>query len=633
VNQWPIDCIRSVREARLDTGLELEKVTSELSAIRSEMFDAERRFLSGRSDMPEEHRPSARNLLHYLALRRRDVRTLQMQLASIGLSSLGRAESQALATVQAVLDLVGHISQFTADGTCNTNGFADGRALLDQHTRALLGQAPDGRDVRIMVTMPGEAADDFDLVGNLLRSGMDCVRVNTAHDGPDAWGRMLANLDRARSETGNPCRVLMDLTGPKLRTGAMEPGPAVVHWRPTRDVLGHVVRPAQIWLTPAESPHPPGGAAAAVLPVPGGWLADLAPGDTIKLFDARDSMRTMRVVQCTTTGTWVESDQSAYVLPGTTLQLTHDGGRTRRARAAAVGNLPPTEQTLHLVEGDRLILAPSEAAGRPAVRAADGAALTPATVGVTLPEIFRDVRPGESMWLDDGKIGGVIRSVDAERIEVEITHTKPGGAKLGADKGINLPDSTLNLPAFTPKDLDDLRFIAGHADIVGQSFVRSDDDVRELQSRLAELGGPQLGIVLKIETRRAFENLPALLLAAMYSPSAGVMIARGDLAVECGYERLAEVQEEILWMAEASHMPVIWATQVLETLAKDGIPSRAEITDAAMGERAECVMLNKGPYILDAVRALDNILRRMQTHQRKKSAMLRDLRLAERFFA
>ncbi len=66
--------------------------------------------------------------------------------------------------------------------------------------------------------------------------------------------------------------------------------------------------------------------------------------------------------------------------------------------------------------------------------------------------------------------------------------------------------------------------------------------------------------------------------------------------MECGYQRLAEVQEEILWICEAAHVPVIWATQVLETLAKKGMPSRSEITDAAMGERAECVMLNKGPY-------------------------------------
>jgi pyruvate kinase len=106
------------------------------------------------------------------------------------------------------------------------------------------------------------------------------------------------------------------------------------------------------------------------------------------------------------------------------------------------------------------------------------------------------------------------------------------------------------------------------------------------------------------------------------------MIARGDLAVECGWERLAEVQEQILWIAEAAHMPVIWATQVLEGLAKEGRPSRAEITDAAMGERAECVMLNKGPHLPLAVRTLDDILRRMQQDQQKKRSMLRPLRIA-----
>jgi pyruvate kinase len=111
----------------------------------------------------------------------------------------------------------------------------------------------------------------------------------------------------------------------------------------------------------------------------------------------------------------------------------------------------------------------------------------------------------------------------------------------------------------------------------------------------------------------------------------GVMIARGDLAVECGYERLAEAQEEILWICEAAHCPTIWATQVLESLAKEGTPSRAEITDAAMGHRAECVMLNKGPHLGQAVRVLDDILKRMEAHQSKKRAMLRSLRLATEF--
>jgi pyruvate kinase len=109
------------------------------------------------------------------------------------------------------------------------------------------------------------------------------------------------------------------------------------------------------------------------------------------------------------------------------------------------------------------------------------------------------------------------------------------------------------------------------------------------------------------------------------------MIARGDLAVECGFERMAEIQEEILWICEAAHCPVIWATQVLENLAKEGIPSRAEITDAAMGHRAEAVMLNKGPHIVRAVQTLDDILQRMEAHQSKKQSMMRELNLARTF--
>jgi pyruvate kinase len=91
------------------------------------------------------------------------------------------------------------------------------------------------------------------------------------------------------------------------------------------------------------------------------------------------------------------------------------------------------------------------------------------------------------------------------------------------------------------------------------------------------------------------------------------------------------VQEEILWSCEAAHVPVIWATQVLETLAKKGMPSRSEITDAAMGERAECVMLNKGPYAVTTVSVLADILKRMQAHQEKKRSMLRQLSLAASF--
>jgi pyruvate kinase len=163
---------------------------------------------------------------------------------------------------------------------------------------------------------------------------------------------------------------------------------------------------------------------------------------------------------------------------------------------------------------------------------------------------------------------------------------------------------------------------------VGLSFVRRAEDVELLHEHLLALGVEDTGVVLKIENRTAFENLPRILLAALRYPPIGVMVARGDLAVEVGFERLSEVQEEILWISEAAHVPVVWATQVLEGLAKTGRPSRAEVTDAAMGVRAECVMLNKGPYVVRAVDFLTGVLDRMHAHQFKKRAMLRPLSIS-----
>src|SRR5690606_24231866 len=124
------------------------------------------------------------------------------------------------------------------------------------------------------------------------------------------------------------------------------------------------------------------------------------------------------------------------------------------------------------------------------------------------------------------------------------------------------------------------------------------------------------------ETKNGYKNLFDILLKSMQNYPVGVMIARGDLAVECGWERMAGVQEEILSLCNAAHVPVIWATQVLENMAKTGFPSRSEITDAATAQRAECVMLNKGPNIVEAIRLLDIILKNMKDYQEKKATML-----------
>jgi pyruvate kinase len=200
--------------------------------------------------------------------------------------------------------------------------------------------------------------------------------------------------------------------------------------------------------------------------------------------------------------------------------------------------------------------------------------------------------------------------------------------KLRADKGINLPDTAIAAPSLTPEDLQALPFVVEHADAVALSFVRAPRDVRRLHAELDRLGRPDFGVVMKIETRAAFEGLPRLLLEGMRRPTLGVMIARGDLAVEVGYERLAELQEEILWLCEACQVPAIWATQVLDTLARTGAPSRAEVTDAAASVAAECVMLNKGPFVHDAAQVLVNILRRMEKHRDKKRSLYRKLHVS-----
>src|SRR5262249_25898587 len=155
-----------------------------------------------------------------------------------------------------------------------------------------------------------------------------------------------------------------------------------------------------------------------------------------------------------------------------------------------------------------------------------------------------------------------------------------------------------------PGDVAALEAVVHDVDMVALSFVSQPSDLERLRAQLARLGCPERGVVLKVETQAAFENLPRLLLAALRSRPVGVMVARGDLGVEVGFERLSELQEEMLWLCEAAHVPVIWATQVLEGMAKSGLPSRAEVTDAAMSGRAECVMLNKGPYMLQVVEFL-----------------------------
>ncbi|MEZ6038100.1 MAG: pyruvate kinase [Planctomycetota bacterium] len=596
--------------------------------LRVALGGAERRA-TAIARVPAARRASAQNLAHYLAARRCDLRSLQRHLASLSLSSLGRMEGHVIDTlvgVRRVLRALGPIEATPAEpvggGMLDIEG---AERLLADNAQALLGPTPVTHRTRVMVTLPTEAAHDGQLVLDLLAGGTDLVRINLAHDGPLEWTAMVGKVRAAAAALGRTCRVLADLPGPKLRTGELEQGPRVAKVRPQRDELGAVVEPARVvFLDPGCSA--PGIDGATVIPLSTSLARLGQPGDLLVVFDTRGRRREFVVESPGAQWCVATIDRTAYLGTGCHVELRHAG---ERVLASHIGELPPLPNWLSLTVGDRLALTRSQEPGGPAdVDDATGARL-PARIPCTLPEAFAQAQPGQRVRFDDGRITAVVEAVEPERLLVRITATPPRGGRLRAGKGINLPDTELHLPALTEQDGARLDWVAAHADLVGLSFVQRPDDVRALREELHRRDADRCGVVLKIETARAFANLAELLFAGLAGGPFGVMVARGDLAVEVGYERMAEVQEEILWLCEAAHVPVIWATQVLDSMARTGMPSRAEVTDAAMGVRAECVMLNKGPYIVDTVHFLGDVLARMQAHHDKKRSLMRRLQVAD----
>jgi pyruvate kinase len=280
-----------------------------------------------------------------------------------------------------------------------------------------------------------------------------------------------------------------------------------------------------------------------------------------------------------------------------------------KIRTAAV--LPKPGIRVH--EGQRILLRHDAAALLP-----EGAR---ASCTCTLPEAVGQVGPGQPVAFDDGKIVGVVAACDERGLWLDVTRTKPGGARLKPDKGINFPGAALCVAALTEADRTALDAVVGFADIVGYSFVQRAEDIDLLHAELAARGAAP-GVVAKVETEAAFRNLPEIIVAGAGRGPFGVMIARGDLGVEIGFARLSEVQEEILWLCEAAAVPVIWATEVLASVLKTGLATRGDVTDAAMGGRAECVMLNKGPFLEEGIRTLADVLHRADRHLDKKTPQL-----------
>ncbi|WP_321363387.1 pyruvate kinase [uncultured Celeribacter sp.] len=451
-------------------------------------------------EMRTAFRPSAQNLASYLAFRHADLTPMQPDLAALGLSTLGRAEPHVRASLDALEATLAALAGDSAPRP-QFEDFAQGPDRLAARRDTLFGTGASGAPrSRILLTLPTESATDPDLIPGMIRAGADAMRINCAHDGPEVWQAMIDRIRAAGEEIGRYVPVLMDLAGPKLRTG----------------------------------------------PVAG-----------------------------------------------------------------------PNKQRVHV--GDRLDIR----------REAPGPKVKHVTTTLSHPDLIDRLTPGMQVFIDDGKIGAEVIEITQKGAKLRVIRAGPDGVKVKPEKGFNLPAVEIDIPALTEEDRVALDFVVGRADMIGYSFVQTPEDIRllveEVDKRLAP-DGARPALVLKIETGLAVRNLPRLIVQAGALTETAVMIARGDLAVEIGLERMSEIQEEVLWLCEAAHTPVVWATQVLEGLMKQGLASRAETTDAAMAQRADCVMLNKGPYVLETIHFLSRILGRMDRHMSKKSARLAPLR-------
>jgi pyruvate kinase len=562
-----------------------------------------------------DYQKSAVNLVHYHAFRRSDLRTTQRKLGDLGLTRFANAQGHIMDSLSKALFVLHKLLGDTPVGYEKAKVSSQlSKKLLNRNTTRLLGEPSPGRRVRIMVTMPSEAADNYDLVHDIVQNGMNCARINCAHDNPDAWKKIIQNVKKAGKKIGREVKIAMDLAGPKIRTGTVEPGPEVRKFKPVRDKEGKISSPAKIILRPETNDDEPGSS----LPLKASWLKQLKIGDRLSLSDTRHKKRELTVVEIDTNGVHTECYKTAYIGSQTRIRC-----KNRALNDALVGQLPAVERSVNLKVGDTLQITKAPIPGSSALMDEQGQEIKKAHISCQHPEVFDKVKTGALVLFDDGKIEGLVDHVSGAYFDVCITRTPAKGARLKAEKGINFPNTNLGISGLTAKDKKDLEFVSRHADIVNFSFVNSTKDVADLMAELQKWGAlDKLGIILKIETRYAFDHLKDLLLAAMKVNCIGVMIARGDLAVEAGWEVIGQIQHEIVDKCGAAHVPVIWATQVLESMAKNGLPSRSEITDVANSLQTECVMLNKGPYMNDVLQLLNIILSDMEHVQEKTETML-----------
>jgi len=614
----------------------------EVSELRREAHHAATvEFASEVAAAHVSQRASAANLAAYLAVRRRDLRATQLQLARLGLSALGNMEAGVLRHLDAVLRALARLSG-DAGAEAGAGAPREPGRLLRLHARAVLGPPADGHSARIMVTMPSESDRDGGvLAAQLVRGGMSIARINTAHDSPAVWERMAGFVRRAAAEQGANVKLSFDLPGPKLRVSDLAPIPTLIRVKPRRDARGRTVALARVFAfaecdaqAAAAAASAASGAAAAgepsfLLPLaePGGraLIARAAVGDMLEVReDARGRRRRLDVSAICAGFCALVAARTCLLAPQTEVRLR---ARGREAAAAAVGSPPPARPSLRMRAGDVICFQSGEGEG---CASAGGAILR-----LQAPRLFERIAAPDRVLLDDGRLEGAVERVSEDRgcfwVRLSRVAAPPGGAaRLRPGEGLSFPDTDLDEPAMDAESRAALASLLPlRPDAVALSFAQSAEDVADAQAALDAAPLPGCGLLLKLETARAFRRLPALLFASLRRPGGAVMLARGDLAPAVGWARLVECSEQCACLCEAAHTPLVWATQVMEQCVKTGVPSRAEVADAALGSRAEAFMLNKGGHVVEAMGLLDEIHRRMAGHEHKHRNLLRRLRLCD----
>ena len=579
-----------------------------------------------------ENKCSRDNLLCYLALRKHDLSDLQLRLAEQGLSSLGMLDGEVLVSIEQVLKHFG-IRPGNTSSLCKINS-KSASMLLGKRSKLLFGSPKNGRRTYIMVTLDSTDIYQHELIEQLLEGGMDISRINCAHNTDREWNLIIKAIRDAEERivqrqkgTRRRCMILMDLGGPKIRTGPMELKMRPLKISVPKDKYGRAVRFVEGFLDTEASytelvDHVTGPSTFVIAISPGNdrELDSLQKDQKITFKDARDEhhQRTITVLErIRPTRVRIALEQTAYLKDGIKLECQTNSNNNKKC-SFIVRAIKPQPTELKVEAGNVLRLYRDARVGHSGAGAGTGSNGKPAAISCTYPQVLDQVKIGHRIFIDDGKIEAVVRSSNEQYLELEIISPKGTIAEIKSNKGINFPDSSLKMPALTPDDIRNLGFVVEHADMVGLSFVHRPEDLYNLREILSKLGHPNLGIVAKIETADSIHNLARILIAGLELPKFAILIARGDLAVEVGFENLAFVQEDILCLCEAAHIPVILATQILESLAESGLRSRAEMTDAIMGQRAECVMLNNGTHILEAVRMLAILLSTEERHQVKK---------------